>query len=291
MSHGPYGGETLNSLFLFASPCLNFKLCYLIILILGHVSFRSLIRCYQPEIKKKLLKQSFYGIKCLGGFNTLLPECLCLYWGHYLTLLSGQGQLQVLLLEGAACSLSKYRHLIIFHPRRGRWKRNCVHKAIMKAGNCTAECKCRRIKLRSRSYWKFGFLVVFNSRLLLCSALQTKLCCGECNYVIKAFTLVHLDQTMKGTNWIFVWMLNSAGEVSLQVFHAFMCLCCSWVICFYNPKSFQVVSELACPIPLLPCFPLWGFGLGGGVDNHSFSPFPWCILKESSFICQLFVVG
>lgn len=63
------------------------------------------------RLKKKVLKQSFYGIKCLGGFNILLPESLCLYWGHHLTLLSGQGQLQVLLLEGAACSLSNYRQL------------------------------------------------------------------------------------------------------------------------------------------------------------------------------------
>lgn len=70
-----------------------------------------------------------------------------------------------------------------------------------------------------------------------------------------------------------------------------MYLCCSWVTCFYNPKSFQVVSELACPIPLLPCFLLRGFGLGDDVDNHSFSPFPWCILRESSFICQLFCGG
>lgn len=68
-----------------------------------------------------------------------------------------------------------------------------------------------------------------------------------------------------------------------------MCLCCSWVTCFYNSKSSQVVSELACPIPLLPCFPLWGFGLGDAVDNHNFSPFPWCVLRESSFLCQLFV--
>lgn len=77
----------------------------------------------------------------------------------------------------------------------------------------------------------------------------------------------------------------------LQVFGAFMYLCCSWVSCFYNLKSFQVVSELACPIPLLPCFSLWGFGLGDGVDNHSFSPFPCCLLRESSFICQLFCGG
>lgn len=70
-----------------------------------------------------------------------------------------------------------------------------------------------------------------------------------------------------------------------------MYLCCSWVTCFYSPKSFQVVSELACPIPLLSCFPLWGFGLGHGVDSHSFSPFPWRILRESSFLCQLFCSG
>lgn len=79
--------------------------------------------------------------------------------------------------------------------------------------------------------------------------------------------------------------------MSLQVFCVFKYLCCSWVTHFYNPKSFQVVSEFACPIPLLPCFPLWGFGLGDGVDNHSFSPFPWCVLRESSFICQLFCGG
>lgn len=49
MSHGPYDGQTLNSFFLFASPCLSFKFCYLIILILAHVSLRLLIRYYQTR--------------------------------------------------------------------------------------------------------------------------------------------------------------------------------------------------------------------------------------------------
>lgn len=61
MSHGPCDGQTLNSFFLFASPCLSFKLCYLIILIFAHVSLRLLIRCYQTRVlKKKVLKLKFF---------------------------------------------------------------------------------------------------------------------------------------------------------------------------------------------------------------------------------------